>query len=292
MSLIMLEEENCTDVESTKAKMSDDEFKRLSEFIYNGYGIKLSPIKKIMLQGRLQKRLRENNFRSFKEYIEYVFSADGLDKEVVHMIDAVSTNKTDFFREAPHFDFMKERLLPEFSEGNNSHLKIWSAASSSGEELYTIAIVISEFLAGQNSFDYSILGTDISLQILQKASLAVYSKDRVERIPANLRNKYFLKSKNTTHPTVRVIPELRNKTAYQRLNLIDESYAVPGDFDIIFCRNVLIYFDRPTQAKVIGKLCQKLKKDGYLFLGHSESLTGLNLPLKQVRPTIFKKITD
>jgi chemotaxis protein methyltransferase CheR len=290
MNLITLEENNFPDIESTKAKMSNDEFKLLSEFIYNGYGIKLSPIKKIMLQGRLQKRLRENNFRSFKEYIDYVFSTDGLEKEVVHMIDAVSTNKTDFFREAPHFDFMKEKLLPEFLESDKSHLKIWSAASSSGEELYTIAIVISEFLEGKNSFDYSILGTDISLQILQKAALAVYSKDRVERIPTGLRNKYFLKSKNTTHPTVRVTGELRNKTSYQRLNLMDESYAVPGDYDIIFCRNVLIYFDRPTQEKVINKLCSKLKKDGYLFLGHSESLTGLNLPLKQIRPTIFKKM--
>jgi chemotaxis protein methyltransferase CheR len=291
MNLIMLEEDNVTEIESTKAKMSNDEFKRLSEFIYNDYGIKLSPIKKIMLQGRLQKRLRENNFKSFKEYIDYVFSAEGLNKEVVHMVDAVSTNKTDFFREAPHFDFMKEKLLPEFLGSNKKHLKIWSAASSSGEELYTIAIVINEFLEGKKNFDYSILGTDISLQVLQKAVLAVYSKDRVERIPLSLRNKYFLKSKNTSHPTVRVIEELRDRTSYQRLNLMDESYAVGDDYDIIFCRNVLIYFDRPTQEKVVSKLCQKLKKGGYLFLGHSESLTGLNLPLKQIRPTIFRKIT-
>jgi chemotaxis protein methyltransferase CheR len=290
MNLIMPDEYYHAEPDKTKAKMTNEEFSRLSEFIYNGYGIKLSPIKKVMLQGRLQKRLRENNFISFKEYIDFVFSEEGLEKEVIHMIDAVSTNKTDFFREAAHFDFLKETLLPEFSRNGQDHLKIWSSAASSGEELYTIAIVINEFLEEKKHFDYSILGTDISLQILQKASLAIYSKERIEKIPQSLINKYFLKSKNTTHPTVRVIGELRNKTSYQRLNLMDESYAVPADFDIIFCRNVLIYFDRPTQERVIQKLCMKLKKDGYLFLGHSESLTGLNLPLKQIRPTIFKKV--
>lgn len=289
MNLVVLEEDCPSETDITKAKMSNSEFNRLSEFIYNGYGIKLSPIKKIMLQGRLQKRLRENNFRTFKDYIEYIFSPEGMNNEVIHMIDAVSTNKTEFFREASHFDFMKDKLLPEFLESGQEHLKIWSAAASSGEELYTIAMVISEFLENKNRFDYSILGTDISYQVLQKATLAVYSKERIERIPVSLRNKYFLKSKNSAVPTVRVIADLRNKTSYQRLNLMDDSYNVPSEYDVIFCRNVLIYFDRPTQERVINKLCQKLKPGGYLFLGHSESLTGLNLPVKQVKPTIFRK---
>jgi chemotaxis protein methyltransferase CheR len=276
-------------LESSKIKMTDQEFYRLSQFIYNGYGIKLNSIKKTMLEGRLQKRLKENNMTNFKEYIDYIFSPEGTDKEVIHMIDVVSTNKTDFFREAIHFNFMSNVILPEFVEAQKNHLKIWSAAASSGEELYTIAMVISEFLEKQDSFDYSVLGTDISLRILEKAALAIYPKDRIDKIPATLKSKYFLKSKNTVQPTVRVVGELRNKTRYQRLNLMDNSYNVPNDFDIIFCRNVLIYFDRVTQEKVINKLCQKLKKGGYLFLGHSESITGLNMPLKQIKPTIFKK---
>jgi chemotaxis protein methyltransferase CheR len=275
-----------------KAKLSDQDFKRLSEFIYGQYGIKMPPVKKVMLQSRLQKRLRELDITSFKEYVDYVFSEDGQDNEVIQMIDVVSTNKTDFFREPVHFDFLTTSVVPEFMTNNNSNkvLKIWSAGCSSGEEPYTIAIALSECKERIPNFDFTVLGTDISSRILRTANDAIYKEPRIEELPIFYKKKYFLKSKDRNNPTVRVMQELRRKVFFKRLNFMDSNYGINEIFDVIFCRNVLIYFDRETQEKVINKLCTKLKTDGYFFLGHSESLTSMQAPLKQIRPTIFKKI--
>ena len=272
-------------------ELSDVEFEKLSRFIYSNYGIKMPYTKKSMLQARLQNRLRAHNFGSFKEYCDYVFSGDGDETEIVHMIDVVSTNKTDFYREQTHFDFMNEVVLPEYQQsGNRETFQVWSSACSSGEEVYTIAITMSEFLEEKKGFDYSILGTDISSRVIQKAMNGVYPEERIANIPLSLKKKYFLRSKQRENPSVKVMPELRQKAKYQRLNLMDDSYRVDTMFDVIFCRNVLIYFDRPTQEKVINKLCRHLKPDGYFFLGHSESITGIQVPLKQVKPTIYKKL--
>ncbi len=277
-----------------KIQMSDKVFEKLSDFIYTGYGIKMQPVKRVMLQSRLQKRLRDLNIHSFEEYCDYVFSKEGEALELVHMVDVVTTNKTDFFREPSHFEFLKTTVFPEFIEKNkkkpNNLLKIWSAGCSSGEEAYTLAIVLSEYLEKNKKFDFSIFGTDISTRILQKAFDAIYSEERIAAIPLELKRKYFLRSKDRTKPTVRVVPELRRKTTYQRLNFMDDSYSVNEDFDIIFCRNVLIYFDRPTQQDVINKLCKYLKTGGYFFLGHSESISGMDVPLVQLKPTVFMKV--
>lgn len=272
-------------------RMSDTEFNKLSNLIYNNYGIKMPITKKVMLESRLRKRLKANNMESFKEYVAFLFSDEGIQNELVNMIDVVSTNKTDFYREPAHFDFMTNHVLPKFlAEKSGKPLKIWSSASSTGEEAYTIAMVIEEFLKGKKSFDYTIHCTDISTQVLKQAVDGIYKLDRIERIPLNIKRKYFLKSKDKLRPTVRVIPELRKKLTFDRLNLIDDAYKVPYDFDIIFCRNVLIYFDKATQEKVINKLCAKLKTGGTFFLGHSESLTGISAPLKPIKPTTFQKI--
>ncbi len=272
------------------AKLSDEVFSKLSEFIYHNYGIKMPPVKKIMLQGRLQRRLRELDITSFKEYVDYVFGPNGED-EVIHMMDVVSTNKTDFFREPIHFEFLTTVVVPEFVSNNGKQsLKIWSAGCSSGEEPYTIAIVLSECKEKYPNLEFEIFASDISTRTLQNAIEAIYKENRVEGIPLNILKKYFLKSKDRTNPTVRLIPEIRRKVTYARINLMDESYNVSDMFDVIFCRNVLIYFDRPTQEKVINKLCTKLKNGGYFFLGHSESITGMITPLKQLKPTIFTKL--
>lgn len=271
-------------------ELSDTEFNKLSSFIYSNYGIKMPYAKKSMLQARLQNRLRETKMESFKDYCDYVFAKGKDDSEIVNMIDVVSTNKTDFFREAAHFDFMTSHVLPEFYENNKGEtMNIWSSACSSGEEAYTIAITLSEFLEDKKNLNYSIYGTDISSRILQKAFDGVYHEDRISCIPMNLKKKYFLKSKQRETPLVKVVKELRQKTSYQRLNLMDPVYNVPKKFDVIFCRNVLIYFDRMTQESVINKLCSHLKPNGYFFLGHSESITGINVPLKQIKPTIFRR---
>lgn len=275
-----------------KLTMPDHIFERLSNFIYKAYGIKMPPAKKVMLQSRLQKRLREMNMNSYEEYCDFVFSKEGEALELVHMIDVVTTNKTDFFREPTHFDFLRQTVLPEFvaREKTKTTLKIWSAGCSSGEEVYTLAIVLAEFMEKNKNLDYSILGTDISTRILQKAIDAVYTEDRIAVIPIETKRKYFLRSKDRDKPTVRLIPELRKKASYQRLNFMDDSYNVNEKFDIIFCRNVLIYFDRDTQEKVINRLCMSLKTGGYFFLGHSESITGMKVPLVQLKPTVFMKV--
>lgn len=274
-----------------QAKLSDKEFDKLSNFIYTQYGIKMPPVKKTMLQSRLQKRLKALEISCFSDYIDFVFDKKGQSDEIIHMMDVVSTNKTDFFREPVHFEFMTNHLIPSLLPDKYSRklLKIWSAGCSSGEEPYTIAITMEELKQKFPGLDYAITGTDISSRMLQAAVNAIYKEQRAEMIPLSLKKKYFLKSKNRENPTVRVIPQLRKKMAFQRLNFMDSSYAVNDTFDIIFCRNVLIYFDRETQEKVINKLCTKLKPGGIFFLGHSESITNLDVPLKQIRPTIFSR---
>lgn len=275
---------------SYREQLSEQDFERLSKFIYSVAGIKLPPVKRIMLQSRLQKRLRALDIPDFKTYADYVTSAAGQQEELVHMLDVVSTNKTDFFREPVHFDYLRDAVLPQFvQEGRQRTVKFWSAGCSSGEEPYTIAIVASEFFAQHPGFDFSILGTDISTRILASAVNAVYKEDRVVDIPFELKRKYFLRSKDRAKATVRVVPELRRKCSFTRLNFMDEVYRVPDVYDVVFCRNVLIYFDRKTQEAVIRKLCGKLKAGGHFFLGHSESVMNMDLPLRQLRPTIFVK---
>ncbi len=272
-------------------KMSAKDFSRLSDFIYNSYGIRMPVEKKLMLQSRLQRRLRALNMTSFGEYVDYVFGKNG-HEELVLMMDQVSTNKTDFFREAHHFDFLVDTILPELTGGSSykKSLKVWSAGCSSGEEAYTLAMVMESYMEQNSSFDYHIHGTDISTKVLQVAVDAVYKEEKVEVIPLALKKRFLLRSKDPLKKTVRIVPELRAKASFARLNLMDASYDVPNSFDIIFCRNVLIYFDKKTQERVINKLVSKLKRGGYFFLGHSESIMAMNVPLRQVKPTIFVKI--
>jgi chemotaxis protein methyltransferase CheR len=272
-----------------RSTLSDKEFTQLSNFIQTNYGIKMPPAKKIVLQGRLQKRLRELQIPDFKSYVEYVFSKGG-ENEIIHMMDVVSTNKTDFYREPVHFEFLEKELLPMLVQNKTRGvIKVWSAGCSSGEEPYTLAIVLQEFKEKNPGFDYHILATDISTQVLQQGANAVYKEDKIAIIPNHLKKKYFLRSKNRELSQVRVVKNLRDKVSFQRLNFMDTTYHINDSFDIIFCRNALIYFERPNQENVINKLVNKIKPDGYFFLGHSESITNMNVPLKSVKPTIFRK---
>ncbi|MGD9977389.1 MAG: protein-glutamate O-methyltransferase CheR [Bacteroidales bacterium] len=274
-----------------QVQLSEEEFRKLSSFIYKESGIRLPPVKKVMLQSRLQRRLRDLDIRTFKEYCDYLFSKQGVDSEIIHMLDVVSTNKTDFFREPTHFDYLSTHILPTFhKESRGRQFKIWSAGCSSGEEPYTLAIVLAEFAESHPGFDFAVWATDISTRILQTAVNAVYKEDRVEVVPLSMKKKYMLKSKDRTTPTVKMAPNIRSKVNFSRLNFMDEHYAFSEMFDVIFCRNVLIYFDRETQQQVINKLCTKLKPDGYLILGHSESILNMKLPLRQIKPTIYKHI--
>jgi len=228
---------------------------------------------------------------SFSEYCDYVFSEEGMEYEIIHMIDVVSTNKTDFFRESAHFEFLNDTILPEFaSNGVSRPMRVWSAASSSGEEPYTISMVISEYnRTTTEPVQFSVFGTDISSDILAKAHQAVYKEERIANIPLTYKKRYFMQNKDPLKKLVRIIPELRKTCSFMRLNLIDSYYPVEEKFDVIFCRNVLIYFDRPTQEAVINKLCEHLVPGGYFFLGHSESAMGMDAPLQAIRPSLFKR---
>lgn len=272
-----------------RTQLEDSDFKRLAAFITTELGIKMPEIKKTMLQSRLQKRLHEIQVFSFKEYLDFVFSNEGRSERIV-MMDIVTTNKTDFFRESAHFDFLTEKFLPEYmADSKRPVMKVWSAGCSSGEEPYTLAIVLSEFKEKNKDFDFQITATDISTRMLHKAATAIYAEERIAPVSDHLRRKYLLRNKNGQIRTVRIVPGLRSKVSFDQINFMDDEYPVNGLFDIIFCRNVLIYFDRKTQEDVINKLCAKLKPGGHFFLGHSESMTNFNVPLKQVKSTIYIK---
>lgn len=272
-------------------QLTTSEFNTLSSYIYNNFGIKMPPAKRIMLQSRLHRRLRALGMHSFGEYIKYLFSPEGKSSEVVEMMNVVSTNKTDFFREPVHFDFIEQHLLDQYNVlGNSRAVNIWSAGCSSGEEAYSLGITFEENKRKGNPLDYYIYGTDISTAMLQRARAAIYPAERINMMPIKLQRKYFLASKDKEVNLVKVVPELRKHLALSRLNFMDSRYVVDRTFDIIFCRNVLIYFDRDMQEQVINRLCNHLHPGGFFFLGHSESVNGLNVPLKQLQPTIYQRV--
>lgn len=277
------------EVPVSESGLSSRNFRRLAEFIYNYSGIKMPDAKKVMLEGRLRRRLRVTGFVDFDSYCDYLFEGDGLEAEALHLIDVVTTNKTDFFREPSHFDFLQANALPELMKRGLRRLRVWSAACSIGAEPYTLAMVIDDFLRDQKGQDYRILATDLSTEVLQKAQRGIYPADAVEPVPASLAARYVLVARDRNRGEVRIAPHLRSHVAFARLNLMDDSYSVGEPMDVIFCRNVLIYFDKKTQYAVLSRLCDCLDKGGYLFIGHSESIAGMNLPLKQVANTIFIK---
>jgi len=276
-----------------RAEMGDDEFRRFSNLIQSEFGIKMPPTKKVLLQSRFQKRLRALGMNSYKEYCDYVFSERGHEQERQHLIDVVTTNTTHFFREPKHWEIMNNIVLPDLWRrgigGGGQKLRMWSAGCSSGEEPYTLAMILTEWAERHSGFNFGILATDISRDILQKAMKAVYSMDKADEIPMEMKKKYVLKSKSRTNPLIKMDAILRNRISFQRLNFMEE-FKLPEQQDIIFCRNVVIYFDRDTQVVLFNKFCNNLKTGGYLFIGHSESLSGMRLPIKQVAPTVFQRL--
>ncbi len=271
--------------------LTDKEFETISHFMESNVGIKMPPSKRIMVQSRLMHRLRKLQYTDFTQYLDFVFNQDRTGEELIIMIDNLTTNKTEFFREADHFAYMTGTVLPQKAAEGKRSLKIWSAGCSSGEEPYTLSIVMSEYLRqhpGQFS-EFSILATDISTKVLDQACNAVYPAEEIAAISEDLKKRYFLRSKDPQQKQVRVKQELRSKVHFKRLNFMDHAYPIKDTFNIIFCRNVLIYFDKPTQEAIIGKFVQHLEPGGYLFLGHSETIFAMDLPLKTVAPTVYQK---
>ena len=272
-------------------RLSDGEFRALSSLVEGELGIKMPPAKKTLLESRLQKRLRALNLASYAEYCDMLFNRGGMETELVHMLDLVTTNKTDFFREEHHFEFLANSALERMVRATGPKVSIWSAGCSTGEEPYTLAMVLSEFARSRPGmgFDYAITATDISTRVLEAASRGIYQEDRIAPVPAELKRRYFLRSRDSSKALVRVAPELRARVAFSRVNLMDETYPVEGPFDAIFCRNVIIYFDKPTQERLFAKFCEYLKPGGFIFIGHSETLSGIDLPLRKVATSVYEK---
>jgi chemotaxis protein methyltransferase CheR len=277
-------------MESMDDRLSKRNFEALSRYIYDYSGIKMPITKITMLEGRLRRRLRATGIHTLDAYCEYLFKGNGLATESTYLIDAVTTNKTDFFREPKHFEYVERVALPEMLAAGHKTLRVWSSACSTGAEPYTMAMVLQEFANANREVDYRILATDLSTDVLQAAKRGVYPRDMIAPVPKSMQQKYVMVARERGRTDVRINSRLRAKVGFARLNLMDDSYPVGDPMHMIFCRNVLIYFDKATQAKVLTRLCDCLMTGGYLFVGHSESVTGIPLPVKQVANTVFRKI--
>jgi chemotaxis protein methyltransferase CheR len=271
--------------------ISNADFGRLRSLIYAQSGINLSLEKKTMLELRIRQRLRSLSLDSYSDYCRYLFGAHGQKEEIVHLIDVVTTNKTDFFREPDHFEYLSQKALPDLMARNESGrpLLIWSAGCSTGEEAYTLAIVLSEFAEARFGFHFQILATDISTKVLEKAALGVFSVDVARPVPSELRRKYFMRGRDPNSKLLRIVPELRRLVEFRRLNFMDADFGLAQKVDVFFCRNVIIYFDRSTQQRILQKLTAQLVTGGYAFVGHSESLHDMDLPLTPVAPALYRK---
>nr|WP_319493391.1 CheR family methyltransferase [uncultured Desulfobacter sp.] len=269
------------------------DFRRLGDYIHTELGIKMPDAKRGMVESRLRKRLNALNISSYEEYCDYLFSPHGQKNELTFFINQITTNKTDFFRESRQFVFLSQKALPKIvssiSPGGTRKLNVWSAACSRGHEPYTLAMVLAEYAEQHNNIDFCILGTDISTAVLHVAQKAVYAHDEIEPVPMALRKKYFLRSKDRSKNLVRIVPQLRNKVKLLRLNLMSKSYASIEKMDIIFCRNVMIYFEKKTQYQILQRLLTHLRPGGFLFMGHSEVIQHAQFPLKSIETTIYQK---
>lgn len=269
-------------------QLSGKNFRRLAEFIHGYSGIKMPASKRTMLEGRLRRRMRATRIDSLNGYCRFLFEAGGMDTEIIHLIDAVTTNKTEFFREPAHFRFLASTALPDLARSGRREIKAWSSACSTGAEPYTLAMVLEESRRTTRQ-DYSILCTDLCTEVLGQAIAGVFHDQMIQPVEMELRRRYVMRARDPRRSEVRIVPELRSHLTFARLNLMDDQYPVDRDMDLIFCRNILIYFDKPTQAAVLSRLCSHLRPGGYLFLGHSESIVGLDLPVTQIANTVFQR---
>ncbi|MCP3688829.1 MAG: protein-glutamate O-methyltransferase CheR [Gammaproteobacteria bacterium] len=270
-----------------------EDLQRIIKFIDREVGIQLSASKHTLVAGRLRRRLYKLGYKSYSDYLSYVLDKTEGKHERLHLIDALTTNKTDFFREPTHFRYLIDQALPELQhqgkQNGRRELHIWSAGCSSGEEAYTLAIVLNEALEQSVGMRFSILATDISASSLDTARSAVYPEQRIQPVPHAIRKKYFLRSSDPAEALVQMGPKLRDRVRFASLNLMSRNFNLAEKMDVIFCRNVLIYFNTETRTNLIHRFEQQLAPGGYLFVGHSESLNGLNTSLQPVAPMVYRK---
>ena len=267
-------------------KITSKEFECFRKLIYGESGISLTQQKQSLLESRLSKRLRELELETFLQYYDKV-TGDPTQEEFTRMLDLISTNKTDFFREPKHFDFLRDVILPELAP--DKRIRIWSSACSTGEEPYTIAITLFENVQNPSEWDFKILASDLSTRVLAKAASGIYDEDRVRDMPSGMLRRHFLRGRGDSRGYFKVKPHLASMIRFRRLNLMDDDFPIKSPLDLIFCRNVMIYFDRPTQERLVNKFHHYLKHGGHLFIGHSESLQWVKHSFKALAPTIYRK---
>lgn len=272
--------------------MSDHEFSLYRKLVYSRAGICLSPPKKALLEARLGRRLRELGMESFLAYYNYV-TADLTGGEMVRLLDRVSTNETHFFREPKQFEWLERELLPSWIAQAKAGLRaprtrVWSAGCSTGEEPYSLAMLLLDLLPLSMGWEIEILATDLSSRVLEAAQKAIWPIAKAQEIQEKYLKQFMLKGTGSQAAHMKAGPEIRAIVHFQHVNLHDEHYAVSGTFDLIFCRNVLIYFDAESRARVIPRLLNHLAKPGYLFVGHAESLNGTCEQLRHVMPTVYE----
>lgn len=272
--------------------MSDRDYETIAAMVERLLGIKMSRAKKPMIASRLLRRLRTLRMSSYASYCAHLRTPRGMDSERTHLLDLITTHKTDFFREPQHFEILRNDILSSWTAGRGGEgaLRVWSAGCSNGQEVYTLAMVLATALglARAGSREFSILGTDVSSSCVEKAALAIYTDTEIEGIPGDARNRFLLRSRNSTERKYRIVPELRARAEFRTLNFMDSPWRVEM-MDVVFCRNVLIYFSPDVQHTILSRLCQHLRPGGYLFISHSEALPGGALPLTSLGRSVFKK---
>ena len=274
--------------------LSAIDFGRIARLVEGEAGIKLPPGKRLMVEGRLRKRMRALELDTFTAYCDLLFKQGGLDRELTYLINAVTTNKTDFFREPEHFDFLVREMVPGLIRGRDERsplLKVWSAAASTSAEAFTLAMVLHGLQVERRDFRFAILGTDISTAVLAQGRRAVYPAEMIAPVPPAMQERYIMHARKPgIRREVRIAPEIRRYVQFQHLNLMDTTYPFDRDVDVVFLRNVLIYFEKRDQEAVVGRLVGHLRPGGYLVLGHSESMIGTSLAVRQVAPAVFMKL--
>ena len=276
-----------------EAQISSETNAKFRAAVHKLSGIHLPDGKVAMVEQRLRRRVLETNQKDTDAYLNALMAGRLGATEMERAIDLITTNTTSFFRENAHFDFLAKALLPQILTESGAfapRLKLWSAACSEGAEAFTLAMVLAEAQRGGLRFDWAVLGTDISRAMVEKAQTGIYATDQVSAIDAQLRDSYFMMPIDpAARGQVRVVPELRRKVQFRQMNLMDTSYPLDRDIDVIFIRNVLIYFNAEDRAHVVRRLQRHLRPGGYLFVGHSEGMSVKAEGLERVRPTIFRK---
>jgi chemotaxis protein methyltransferase CheR len=271
--------------------LSDLDFSRYRRLIYEKSAIHLGPAKKALLEARLGRRLKELGMESFSAYYDYV-AADKSGEELSRLLDRVSTNETRFFREPRQFEFLERRILPQWMTQANSgararRIRAWSAGCSTGDEPYSLAMLLLDHFPMSGAWRLEIIGTDLSRRAIHAAEKAIWPVARAKEIPQRYLKQFMLEGIGSQEGSMKAGPEIRSIVRFQALNLNDEHYGITAPFDLIFCRNVMIYFDAAARARILDRLLDLLAPEGYLFVGHAESLSGLSNRIRHIVPTVY-----